>query len=272
MSGLQSYLHHLKSRVFLAYGRRPYARGYLSYRQMQLERYLNTSFPEGILPQGWGRWLDERVIECPWFLTRLPCEPGKLLDAGSVLNHHYMLCHEKLLNKTITIHTLAPESESYWNRGISYLYGDLRDCCYRDDYFDWIVSISTLEHVGMNNTRFYTSDKSKNECRPESHLQALAELRRVLKGRGVLFLTLPFGRAENHQWLQVFDTSGIEKILDTFQPASFREQYFRYTSSGWQVSSDHDCRDARYFDSSQSDTVGTEFAAAEAVICLELVK
>jgi hypothetical protein len=272
MIGLDSCLQHLKSHIFLARGRKPYARGYLSYRQIQLERYLNTSFPEGSLPPAWGQWLDERVVEYPWFFSRLPSATGNVLDAGSVLNHDYVLSHEKLQNKTITIFTLAPEDESYWDRGISYLYGDLRDCCCRDDYFDWVVSISTLEHVGMNNTRFYTSDKSKNECRPESYLEALTELRRVLKSRGVLFLSLPFGRAENHQWLQIFDKSGVEKILDAFQPASSRELYFRYASSGWQLSSEHDCRDARYFDSSKSNGATPEFAAAEAVVCLELVK
>lgn len=230
------------------------------------------TFPEGVLPEGWGRWLDERAVEYPWFLSRLPQIPGRLLDAGSALNHQEVLCHEKLQNKALSIFTLAPESESYWDRGISYTYGDLRECCYRDDYFDWVVSISTLEHVGMNNTRFYTSDKSRNECRPESHLEALTELRRVLKGGGVLFLTLPFGRAADLQWLQIFDASGVENILDVFRPASFRELYFRYTSSGWQISCQRDCRDSRYFDASQGDTVATELAAAEAVVCLELVK
>jgi len=269
---LGSYLDLWKSRIFLALGRQPYARGYLSYRQVQLEKYVNANFPVGGLPDGWGLWLDERIVEYPWFLSRLPCAPGKLLDAGSALNHDYVLSHEKLQNKTISIFTLAPESESYWDRGISYLYGDLRDCGYRDDYFDWIVSISTLEHVGMDNTRFYTHDQSKSECRPESHLRAVMELRRVLRRGGIVYLTLPFGRAENHKWLHIFDAGKLERLLNVFGPASFHEVYFRYTNSGWQISSADDCRDARYFDSSQTGWTRTELAAAEAVVCLELVK
>jgi len=272
MFGVDSYLDRLKSYLFLAHGRRPYARGYFSYRQLQLEKYLNASFRSGNLPDGWGLWLDERVVEYPWFLSRLPCAPGKLLDAGSVLNHDYVLSHPKLQNKAITIFTLAPEPESYWKRGISYLYGDLRDCGYRNEYFDWIVSISTLEHIGMNNTRLYTTDKSKDECQPESDLQAVTELRRIVRSGGTLYLTLPFGRAEYHEWLQIFDKEKVENLLNVFGPASFHEIYFRYTNSGWQLSSADECRDARYFDSWRTGWTRTELAAAEAVVCLELVK
>jgi len=272
MISLQSNLNRLKSRIFLAHGRRPYARGYVCYRQLQLQEYIHTCLPDGTLPERWGLWLDERVVEYPWFFSRLPTTSGKLLDAGSVLNQDCVLSHEKLKNKSISIFTLAPEAESFWDRGISYIYGDLRECCFRDDYFDWIVSISTLEHVGMNNTRFYTRDGAKNEYRPESHLQAVLELCRILKRRGTLYLTLPFGRARNYGWLQIFDAEMVERLVNTFRPASSRTVYFRYTPSGWQFSGPEDCRDAGYFDASQGEGKRTELAAAEAVVCLELVK
>ena len=272
MRRLQSSLRNWKSRIFLARGRRPYARGYLSYRQIQLHEYVHRALPDRRLPDGWGLWLDERVVEYPWFFSRLPAAPGRLLDAGSVLNYEDVLSHERLRNKAISIFTLAPEAECYWRHGISYVYGDLRECCFRDQYFDWIASISTLEHVGMNNTRFYTHDRSKNECDPNAHLQAVAELRRVLKANGVLYITLPFGRARNFGWLQVFDNAGVSKIVDIFRPASAREVHFRYTMSGWQYSSAEECGHSSYFDHSQYQGTPTDIAAAEAVVCLELVK
>jgi len=272
MISLKSNLSRLKSRVFVMRGRRPYACGYESYRRIQLQEYLCKEIPDGTLPDHWGLWLDERAVEYPWFFSRLPRTPGRLLDAGSALNHDYVLAHEKLRNKTISIFTLAPESESYCDRGISYVYGDLRESCYRDNYFDWIVSISTLEHVGMDNTLFFTRDSSKKESDPESHLRAVAELRRVLKASGVLYLTLPFGRAQSHGWLQIFDIRMVEKLQEIFRPASSRAAYFKYTDSGWQISSPDECREARYFDPSKGGTIRTDFAAAEAIVCLELVK
>jgi Methyltransferase domain len=272
MIRLGSKLRQLKAGVFLACGRRPYARGYLSYRQIRLQQYLSRSFPQDRLPQGWGLWLDERAVEYPWFLSRLPRTPGRLLDAGSILNYDYILRHEALANKTIFISTLAPESESYYERGISYVFEDLRDSCYRDNYFDWIVSISTLEHVGMDNTLLYTNDRSKNESDCDSHLKALSELRRMLKRGGVLYITLPFGRAQSHGWLQIFDSQMVTRLLDVFQPVSSQKTYFRYTRTGWQISSAEECRDASYFDVWAPGAARTDFAAAEAVACLEVVK
>jgi hypothetical protein len=272
MISLGANLRRLKSRIFTTHGRRPYARGYLSYRQTQLEKYSYQDLPEGSLPKGWGLWLDERAVEYPWFFSRLPRTPGRLLDAGSTLNYGYILSHEKLKNKTISIFTLAPETPNYCERGISYIYGDLRESCYREDYFDWIVSISTLEHIGMNNTIFYTSDQCKNESDPESYLQALLELHRILKKNGVLYMTVPFGRAETRGWLQIFDAEMVQKLLSIFNPSALREVYFRYTPAGWQISSSAECRNARYFDPSKRRTIKTDFAAAESVVCLELVK
>ncbi|HZR65522.1 MAG TPA: methyltransferase domain-containing protein [Terriglobales bacterium] len=272
MTSFQSRLRSLKSRVFLARGRRPFARGYISYRQILLEEYVHKTLPDQALPENWGLWLDERVVEYPWFLSRLPQTAGRLLDAGSILNHEYVLSHQKLQNKQISIFTLAPEDESHCDRGISYVYGDLRDCCFRDEYFDCVACLSTLEHVGLDNTRHYTRDSSKNECSPESYVRALLEMRRVLKTGGTLFLSMPCGRAANLGWLQVFDQTKIKTLLEIFAPKLCREIYFRYTDSGWQYSSLAACADAGYCDAAQRHAGEPAFAAAEAVVCLELTK
>ena len=269
---MHSTVKRLKSSVFQRYTRRPFGRGYLSYRQIQLPQYVNALFPERTLPEGWGLWLDERAVEYPWFFSRLPAEEGRLLDVGSVLNYDFVLSHPKLNHKTISILTLAPEADCYWRRGISYVYGDIRDCCFHDDYFDWVACISTLEHVGMNNTQFYTADATKNERNPESQWAAVAELRRIVRPGGVLYLTLPFGQYADHGWLQVFDAARVDRLLEVFHPQASRIDYFRYTSTGWQLSSAAECRDARYFDALQRNGSVTDLAAAEAVVCLELAK
>jgi hypothetical protein len=64
------------------------------------------------------------------------------------------------------------------------VYEDLRETCYRDGYFDWVVCISTLKHVGLDNTRFYTSDPDRNELNPDDYVRVVTELRRVLKPAG----------------------------------------------------------------------------------------
>ena len=103
--------------------------------------------------------------------SQLPGTPGELLDAGSVLNHDFILSHPGLMSKKITIMTLAPEDHSFWNMGINYVYGDLRHTYFRDEYFDFVVCISTLEHIGLDNQRFHPGEFSRIR-HPGSHLAA----------------------------------------------------------------------------------------------------
>jgi hypothetical protein len=67
-------------------------------------------FKEGLqLSNRHGEFIDERVVEYPWFISRLNEEKTRLLDAGSILNYSYILQHPKIKNKDITIITLEPE-------------------------------------------------------------------------------------------------------------------------------------------------------------------
>ena len=60
---------------------------------------------------------------------------------------------------------LAPEANCFWQKGICYLFHDLRDIPTRDAYYDTIACLSALEHVGRNNTGF-TPNQAHNEYRP----------------------------------------------------------------------------------------------------------
>ena len=50
--------------------------------------------------------------------------------------------------------TLAPEEEAYPFLDVSYLFADLRRLPLRDETYDRVVSMSTLEHVGMDNSYY----------------------------------------------------------------------------------------------------------------------
>jgi SAM-dependent methyltransferase len=122
---------------------------------------------------------------------------GRVLDAGSALNHEHVL--DRLLPEveSLTIVTLEPEAVTFTERKISYVYDDFRDLPFRDGHFDGVVSISTLEHVGMDN-HSYGSRASASD-NPDAELAlAIAELRRVLKPGGDLLVSVPFGGYEDH--------------------------------------------------------------------------
>src|SRR4051812_49202949 len=118
------------------------------------------------LPAGYGAGLDERCVEYPWCLSRLRESDVRVLDAGSVLNIGYILDQPAVARTKKHILTLAPEGDAYWHRGISYLYEDLRDIPTRDAFYDCVVCLSTLEHVGMDN-HDYTGSFDVSEERPD---------------------------------------------------------------------------------------------------------
>src|ERR1700756_4062168 len=151
----EALLRKIKSVLFDLGARNAGSRLYAPHKVSELRRMLELPFNAHNLPPGFGHKLDERLVEYPWLFSRLPDGSGELLDAGSVLNHDFILSHERLVGKKITIMTLAPEGRSFWDRGINYVYGDLRQTYFRDDYFDYIVCVSTLEHIGLDNQRFH---------------------------------------------------------------------------------------------------------------------
>lgn len=260
--------------LFNLNGKKPWSLGYQAYKEVNIQNtILAGSFDTKKLAPGYGFRIDERIIEYPWLFSRLPLGNGRLLDAGSILNFNFIKSQKALSNKKIFISTLAPEDNCFWKDGISYVYEDLRETCYRDNYFDWVVSLSTVEHIGLDNTILYTADGSKKENRPSSYLGAIKEFYRILKPGGVLYLSVPYGKYKNHNWFQVFNEEMIGRLIDTFSPASFNEFYFKYESEGWRVSTKEGVKDATCFDMHFQKIYDPDYAAfSRGIVCLEMVK
>jgi SAM-dependent methyltransferase len=271
---------------YFASGRRPFSTGYSQYRLKVIKETLeNTTLMECFrrheaLPEGYGQYVDERVVEYPWLISRLGLG-GTLLDAGSTLNNLVVLEHPALVPYKKYIVTLSPESVNYWKHGISYVYDDLRDLLFRDDYFDVVTCISTLEHIGMDNTIYYTNNSAFREKKPEDYLKVVRELRRVLKPGGKCFITIPFGIYQYDVFQQQFNTEMLDDLIEAFRPARYIERYFKYDASGWNTARREDCLDAIYFNvrktkyfdpTSDIDFDEDKAAAARAVAVLEFVK
>lgn len=278
MNLLKTRLQSLRARTdyktFLARGNPPWTAGYEQHKVAAITAAVNDArYDPSRLPPRYGWRLDERVVEYPWFMAKLPTGGGRLLDAGSTLNHPYILAIPKLKEKKIFISTLAPEYWAAWQWGISYVYEDLRESCFRDSCFDTVACLSTIEHVGLDNTMLYTGEESKHESNAGTYAAFLTEIHRVLKPGGILFLSMPFGLHVNHGWFQVFDGPMVDDLLRIFAPRAASETIYQYMPEGWTVSSREAAKDATYFDIHKTKTYDPDFAAASrAVVCLALTK
>jgi len=245
------------------------------------EKLLESFRNSGVLPPAYGLAIAERCVEYPWVFANLRNQTEILLDAGSTLNHEFILKLPLIQQKVIHILTLAPEANCFWNRRIGYLFHDLRDIPIRDSYYDTIVCLSTLEHIGCDNT-VYTQDVRHREDRCKDFILAMKELRRVLKPGGTLLLTVPFGVYRHFGWLQQFDRKLLASAVDGFgKVCELKETFYRYTAEGWQLADAKDCAECEYVDAMalstnkrpyQQDLKPDLAVAARAVACVKLVK
>lgn len=255
-------------------GRRPHAPGYYTEKRRTIETaidqgYLRAGKP---LPAGYGRSMDERVVEYPWVYAQLPVDSGPVLDAGSAFNHRFLIDRLPFPTSNLTICTLAPEKRCFWGRSISYVFDDLRASRFATGAFGMVLSVSTIEHIGLDNEMLYTSDGSKRESSPDGYLAAVREFRRVLRPGGVCLITVPFGKARNHGWFQVFDAPMVQSVIDAFGAQSSRVDHFGFSMQGWSSAAAETLAEASFFDIHATSKLDEDRAAgARAVACIRMV-
>ncbi len=257
-------------------GRRPWSFGYSFYKYAYIRRVIEEKsdvFKAPRSPEGYGAGLDERCVEYPWFFARLKDSDRRILDAGSSLNHYDLLNLPLWQGRQLHITTLADEGRPSAAVKPVYAYEDLRSMSYPDEFFDAVACISTLEHVGMDNTLLYTGDAHKKEHQGEAYLEALNEMKRVLKKGGDLYLTMPYGQRRNFGWFQVFDEAMVENVIRRFASAAFCATYYKYEHRQWNVSSPKDCAQGYYADIHAGAHYNDDSpAASQCVVCLEMTK
>jgi SAM-dependent methyltransferase len=113
-------------------------------------------------------WINERAVEIPIALAQLAAAPAaRVLEVGNVLGHYVRSPH-----RVVDKYEAAPGVENL----------DVVDLPAEPRY-DLVISVSTLEHVGW--------DETPRE--PEKAAAAIAHLMRCLAPGGRLFFTIPMG-------------------------------------------------------------------------------
>jgi len=271
-----SFLREIGTGIYRLRGRRPWSLGYSFYKYAYIRRVIEEGpdvFRAPRLPKGYGAGLDERCVEYPWVFARLKSGQRRILDAGSSLNHYDLLNLPLWQGRQLHITTLADEGHPAAAVKPVYAYEDLRCMGYPDGFFDAVVCISTLEHVGMDNTLLYTGDARKKEHEQGAYLEALDEMKRVLKKGGSLYLTMPYGQRRDLGWFQVFNGPMVEGVVRRFAPSGVSLAYYKYGDRQWNMAEQKDCDQGYYVDIHAGARYNDDSpAASQCVVCLEMAK
>ena len=201
------------------------------------ERPRNLEAPAGV---------DERPIEIPWCLARI--RPGeRVLDVGYAFAEPAYLEGLADLGDVTGVDLVSREVP-----GVTSVEADLRQLPFADAEFDVAIVISTLEHVGRDNTQ-YGLDAEDDE----SLSAALRELRRVATR---VLVTVPTGERELRPEQSVYEpTEWVTRFADAGFVV-FEDELYELTADGWRSVSALSAG-VRY---------GTRGPGASAVLCAEL--
>jgi O-antigen chain-terminating methyltransferase len=199
-------------------------------------------------------WLDERVIEIPWVLSRYH-DDEHVLDIGyAYAEPSYLLGLLELEADQLVGVDLA---EPFPLEGMETVTADVRSLPFKNEAFDLVFCVSTLEHIGRDNTRY-----GVRTLRRGGMESALRELRRVLAAKGRLLISVPTGAEEEHDWFVQHSPAGWLQLFDHAGFHTPEHEIYELQPEGWRsVDELADIESVRY---------GERGKAASAVLCAEL--
>lgn len=90
--------------------------------------------------------------------------------------------------------------------GINFKIGDIRKTNFKNKFFDRILAISTIEHLGISTRYGSYSDKLADR-------KAILEMKRILKDNGKIIITVPFGKRNINSVQKTYDYNQIKKLI-----------------------------------------------------------
>jgi len=276
LSRFNAWRRRVKATAWRRAGHVPGAAGHGAARWTAIELAVNGAT---VARFGWDdAGIDERVVEYAWVFERmraLSAPHQRVLDAGSVLNYPPVLGAWRGAHlPPVSLVTLKYEGFADPSDDVRYEFADLRQLPYRDAWFHVVLSLSTLEHVGLDNRIYGASGAAAPDASAEVG-RALAELHRVTVPGGTLLVSVPFGARSNRGWFRVFDAEDLTRITGSPGWANARLRYFRQTTDGWREGSAEHARSAGYNEPRNrpgQQTAPAWVSGAEAVALVEMTR
>jgi SAM-dependent methyltransferase len=192
---------------------------------------------------------DERVIEYPVALDALlemrRRGRGRLLDVGCLLNNRIISDQVRKHARSVWLWNANLEKLVY-PEGLVYVISDMRKPILPEEAsFDLVTCLSTLEHVGMDNTRYggKPAEFTGEITNPERFaVEGLQNIMRYVAPNGRLLVSVPFGAFEflylygepNKAIYYTFDRTRVETLMRALDGFEIKVSVYRVIpQNGW---------------------------------------
>jgi ubiquinone/menaquinone biosynthesis C-methylase UbiE len=187
----------------------------------------------------------ERKVEYPWVFERL-IESGRFVDIGCLETNFTEEVAKKASLEVYGIDIRVPRERRTYN----FVRCDVRYLPFRENVFDEITAISTIEHVGLLGYGNSLLDS-------EGDRKALNQIMRVAKEQGAILLTLPFGekppfwyrtyailKYKNVEgWMRIYN---LKRLWSLLQGLGIEDlDFFAQKSQSWIKASQSEAEKAR---------------------------
>lgn len=147
----------------------------------------------------------DRFIEYPFILEHLPSSPTTILDVGGSGSIFPLILRS--LGHTTYMIDIREYALSY---NLFFVKGNMCVSPFKDDFFDLITAVSSIEHIGLKGCYGQSEDLFGDK-------KAIKEIYRVLRPNGMFLMTVPFNDTpkitSNHR---IYDDKTLKDIMGKF--------------------------------------------------------
>ncbi|MBN2301074.1 MAG: class I SAM-dependent methyltransferase [Lentisphaerae bacterium] len=190
----------------------------ISYRPLRIDNHamqVLAGFVPFLARNSYDWCVNERILEIPFVFMNLNLPVGsKVLDFGCDASRISM--HLANMGYKVTGADLLPYAFSHPN--LEFKQGNFFEQNLISGSFDGIIAVSALEHVGLG--------AYGEMATPErGDVQMVQEFARILKSKGRLIVTVPFGQRKQVRTHRIYDRDELMTVLSGFHIE--KEVYYR---------------------------------------------
>lgn len=169
-----------------------------------------------------------RVIEYSWAIQKLGLAQGKkVLDIGCT--SRWNILPATLAGLGWEVYGIDIRQMKFRHPNFHFVGEDIKHTSFPDNFFDSACAISTIEHIGLGG-RFGVN---KND--PQGDVEAVSEVRRIIRPAGNFLVTVPYGKRTIIRPLhKVYDKAWLKELFADWKIKN--EIYYAYSEEGyWEI-------------------------------------